>query len=63
MRCWQCGEDLDTTAIERHARTVENLRIQQVILRGVRILRDRGEHREANALESLADAMAASPNL
>lgn len=61
IKCWDCGQELDTSAIERHARTVENLRLQQVILRGVTILRDKGEHREANALEALADAMAASP--
>lgn len=61
MRCWECGQELDTSEIVRNARVMENMRIQQVILSGVRLLREKGDYRAADAMEALADAMAASP--
>jgi hypothetical protein len=61
MRCWQCGEDLETESTVKAAR--ESARADIITL----LIRDAGAHRQsgrteaANALEALADELLAAP--
>lgn len=43
MRCWDCGQELDTDQIEKDAAARERMRLTHVIGEGARILREHGD--------------------
>lgn len=61
MICWDCGQELDVSSIEKGARDRTVTRLLHTLYRDATALRGTGEHRAADALESLADELAAAP--
>ena len=43
MKCWDCGQELDTSQIEKDAVAIERMKIEHVISEGARILREKGD--------------------
>lgn len=56
MKCWDCGQELDTTSVEESAASVERFRIAHAVEQGAAILKAQGDpaHR---ALEALAQEL------
>lgn len=61
MICWDCGQELDVSGIEKSARDRTVTRLLHALYRDAEALRSTGEHRAADALESLADELSAAP--
>lgn len=61
MKCWDCGQELDVSAIERQASRRVADRIVHALYRDAEALRGSGEFKAADALESLADELATAP--
>lgn len=61
MICWDCGQELDVSSIEKSARDRTVTRLLHALYRDAEALRSTGDYRAADALESLADELSASP--
>jgi len=61
MICWDCGQELDVSDIERRAKDAVLAKMMLTLYRDAEAMRGRGEHPAADALESLADEIAATP--
>ena len=61
MICWDCGQELDVSSVESRARKQTVDRLIHALYRDAEALRSSGEFKSADALESLADELAAAP--
>lgn len=61
MICWDCGQELDVSGIEKQARDAVLAKMMLTLYRDAEAMRSRGEHQAADALESLADELSAAP--
>jgi len=43
MKCWDCGQELDTQQIEKDAATRERLRLASVVEQSARLLQESGD--------------------
>lgn len=43
MKCWECGQELDTAQVEKDAASRERMRIEHAVSEGARILREKGD--------------------
>ncbi len=60
MKCWDCGQELDTTQIEQNAAIMERIRLTQVVGEGARLLREQGDP-GWKAVEALFQELRALP--
>ena len=64
MKCWDCGQELDTSSIEDRARraaaTIERLTIARAAKQSASILRRNGDP-GAGALEAFGEELSAGP--
>lgn len=61
MICWDCGQELDVSEIQRQARDAVLAKMMLTLYRDAEAMRDRGQSQAADALEALADELAAAP--
>lgn len=61
MKCWDCGQEIDTVSTERAAIAQERYRIAMAAEESAKVMRSHNERQAANALESLAQELLASP--
>lgn len=61
MICWDCGQELDVSAVQQRARDEVLAKVMLTLYRDADVMRGRGQDQAANALESLADELAAAP--
>lgn len=62
MKCWDCGQELDTTQIENDAASMERMRIYRVVDECAEILREKGDL-GWRAVDALREALHASRGL
>lgn len=62
MRCWDCGQELDTGDVERQARAEERMRIAMALSKESRLMNLQGEWGAALALEALSIELSAAPD-
>lgn len=43
MKCWDCGQEIDTSQVEKDAATMEHIRLTHIVGEGARILRESGD--------------------
>lgn len=60
MKCWDCGQELDTTQVAKDAATIERMRLTAVIGEGARVLREQGDP-GWKAVEALFQELRALP--
>lgn len=61
LRCWDCGQELDAAEIEKQARLEVAAKFMLTLYRDAEVFRSSGDDKTADALESLADQLAAEP--
>lgn len=61
MKCWQCGEELETESLVRSSREAARSYMVGLLIRDAGAHQDAGRTEAARALEALADELLAAP--